>query len=283
MKKNLLLKDILNNMVGLFLFAIGIYVFTSKNQIAPGGVSGMATLINYLTGIPIGLTSFLINVPLLVLAFIFLGRSFVLRTLISVVILSFMLDIGVVWLPIYKENALLAAIFGGVCLGIGLSIVFMTESSTGGGDILGKLIQKRRPYLSIGKILLSIDFVVISLSAIVYKNIESAMYGLITMFITTKIVDAFLEACDKGKLLFIMCNESNEVAKGITQELKRGATFLDGRGAYSGENKDVLIVAVKKREVYKAKTLIKYIDPTAFIVATEAGEIVGEGFKSTII
>lgn len=283
MEKKLILKDIFNNTIGLFLFATGIYVFTSKNQIAPGGVSGIATLVNYLTGVPIGLTSLVINVPLLVLAFIFLGRNFVFRTLISVVILSFMLDIGVVWLPVYQENALLAAIFGGVCLGVGLSIVFMTESSTGGGDILGKLIQRRHPYLSIGKILLSIDFIVISMSAIVYKNIESAMYGLITMFITTKIVDAFLEACDKGKLLFIMSNQSDEVAKGITQELKRGATFLDGRGAYSGENKDVLIVAVKKREVYKAKTLIKYIDPSAFIVATEAGEIDGEGFKSRTI
>ncbi|GKX31200.1 membrane protein [Vallitalea longa] len=283
MKKKLILKDIFNNIIGLFLFATGIYVFTSKNQIAPGGVSGIATLINYLTDVPIGLTSLLINVPLIVLAFIFLGKKFVLRTLTSVMILSFMLDIGVVWLPVYRENALLASIFGGVCLGIGLSIVFISESSTGGGDILGKLIQKKHPYLSIGKILLAIDFVVISLSAFVYKNIESAMYGLITMFITSKIVDALIEACDKCKLLFIMSDKSDEIANGITEQLKRGATLIDGKGAYSGENKAVLLVAVKKREVYKAKELIRYIDPSVFIVAAEAGEIVGEGFKSTMI
>lgn len=283
MEKKEILKDILNDVAGLFLFASGIYVFTSKNQIAPGGVSGIATLVNYLTGIPIGLTSFFINVPLLVLAFIFIGKRFVVRTLTSVVILSFMLDIGVIWLPVYQENELLAAIFGGVCLGIGLSIVFMRESSTGGGDILGKLVQLKHPYLSIGKILLVMDCIVISMSAFVYKNIESAMYGMITMFITTKIVDAFLETCDRGELLFIMCSKSSEIAQEITHQLRRGATFLNGRGAYTGNSKEVLIVAVKKREVYKAKTLINYIDPNAFIVATEAGEILGEGFKSTII
>ncbi len=273
------LLDILADFLGSFLFAISIHMFTAPNQIAPGGVSGICIIINYLTGFPIGLASFLINIPLLILGFKFIGKKFTVRTLKSVVILSVMLDFMEPILPTYQGNMILASLFGGIMMGIGLAVIFMRDSTTGGTDILSRLIQQKLPHVQMGKILLSIDFVVLILSAITFKNLEAMLYGIIAIYANAKMVDAILYGWDTGKLLFIISPNNAQIAEQILKQLDRGATFLDGTGAFSGEKKDVLLCAVRKNQFYRVKSIVYSIDPDAFLIVTETGEVIGEGFK----
>lgn len=174
---------------GVILFAIGIHVFVAYNNIVPGGVTGIATIINYLIKIPIGVTSFFINVPLLMAGFLCLGKKTVARTILTVFELSFMIDVGVAWLPVYHGNILAASLMGGVCMGCGLSLILKSRTTTGGGDLLGKIVQKKHPNVSMGKILLTIDCSVISVSAIVYGQIKYALCGVLTMAVATLILD----------------------------------------------------------------------------------------------
>ncbi len=271
--------DCLYDFAGSLIYGVGIICFTAPNEVAPGGVSGIATLINFLTGLPIGAMNFAINVPLIIIGFIVLGRAFTAKTLKSVVIMSIVLDTIVARFPVYMGDALLASLFGGVCMGAGLAIVFMRGSTTGGTDILGKLIQLKKPHISIGRVLLFMDCLVLAAAAFVYNNIESSLFGLIAMFASAQVMDGILYGLDRGKLVYIVSSANLEIAKDIIASLNRSATILKGQGAYSGSQTDVIMVAVRKTEYYKLKKLVYERDHDAFIVVTEADQIVGEGWK----
>ncbi len=180
---------VITEITGVFVFSVGIHRFIAYNHIVPGGVTGLATLCNYLFGIPIGFITFLINFPLLFWGLKFLGKHTILRTIITVVELSFMLDIGVMWVPVYHGNLLLSSICGGLCMGLGLSMILISGTTTGGGDLLGKMIQRRRPNISMGKILFTIDALVISSSAFVFKEMKPAIFGIITMLVCAILLD----------------------------------------------------------------------------------------------
>ena len=168
--------DCLYDAVGSLIYGVGILCFTAPNQVAPGGVSGVATLINFVTGLPIGAMNFAINVPLVIIGFLILGKTFTAKTLKSVVIMSAVLDYVVIYFPTYTGNALLASLFGGVCMGAGLAVVFMRGSTTGGSDILGKLLQLKAPHIPIGRMMLILDCFVLAAAAIVYRNIEASLF-----------------------------------------------------------------------------------------------------------
>ncbi|MBR5485943.1 MAG: YitT family protein [Oscillospiraceae bacterium] len=271
--------DIGCDILGSLLFAISVNMFTAPNNIAPGGVTGIATLINYLTDAPIGTVSLLINVPLLIISYKALGKHLTLRTLKTIFIMTLMLDIVTVNIPPYQGDKLLACIFAGVLGGIGLGVVFMRGSTTGGADIINRILKKRFPHISIGKITLFFDSMVLISSAFVYHSMESALYALITIFVETRMVDSIIVGLDRGKVLYIISNKSAEIGKAITVEIGRGATLLSGTGVYSNQERQVLMCAVRNHQYPAVKKIAHRIDPYSFMVVTDAGEILGEGFR----
>ena len=271
--------DVLVDFVAAIVYGSGISLFTAPNHIAPGGVSGISTIIFHLTGFPIGVVSFVLNLPLLALAFKFLGFKFSIKTLKTVVITSVVIDYLLVYFPKYTGDPILAALFGGVLVGGGLALVFLRGSTTGGTDIVSRLIQLKHPYIQMGKILLLLDVVVLAVSAIAYKSIEAALYGMISIFVASRIIDSILYGQDNGKLLLIMSAKSGEIAQAILRRIERGVTLLESKGAYSGLEGEVIMCAVRRFEYIKCKNIIKEIDPAAFIIITDAGEILGEGFR----
>ena len=273
--------DVLFDVMGSIAYALGVHVFTAPNHIAPGGVVGVATLANYLSGerIPIGTASLVLNIPLILLAYRFLGARFANKTLKTLLISTLILDVAMKPLPVYTGNPILVALFGGVLIGAGLALVFMRGSTTGGGDIAARLLQMRYPYFSIGRAMLIIDFVVLLASAVVYQQLESAMYGLITIFATSRVLDSILYGLDAGRMVLVVSDHSEEIADGVIAMLDRSATLLHARGAYTKNDKFMMLSAVRKDEFHKLKDLVHRIDPGAFMIVAEAGEILGEGFK----
>ncbi|MBC8569445.1 YitT family protein [Zongyangia hominis] len=271
--------DICGDIIGTFLYAIAVHMFTAPNQIAPGGVTGLATLTNFLTGFPIGLISFLINVPLLLLGFKFIGRKFTLRTLLTVALSTVMIDVVVRDFPTFTGDMLMAALAGGVIMGIGLGIIFMRGSTTGGTDIVARLLQRKWPHMQMGRLMLIIDCVVLLIAAAVYRNMESALYGAVCIFASSLMIDGVLYGTDKGKMAMVVSDTPDQVSKAILDGLDRGVTLLEGEGAYTGDPKKIIMCAVRPNQFYKLKQIALEADPNAFIIALDTSEVFGEGFK----
>ena len=281
LKKPFLLKALLDFIFfvgGSILFAIGMQTFIAPNQIAPGGISAIAIVLNYLTNLPIGLWSFLLNVPLLLLGARFLGMAFTWKTLETVVIMSVLTD-AFSWLPVYQGDVLLAALFGGLLMGAGMALVFLRDSTTGGVDILSRLIQLRLPYLPMGKLLLLIDIVVICISALVFGKIVVVIYSLVAVAVSSYTIDSVMYGLDRGKLVHIFSAKNQGIAKRVIEELNRGCTLLNATGAYSGEPQQALLVAVRLQQYHRLKEIVHEEDPQAFLIVTDSSEVLGEGFK----
>jgi uncharacterized membrane-anchored protein YitT (DUF2179 family) len=237
------LKDIFAYVAGSVLLALSIDIFTAPNNIAPGGVSGASTVINYLTQWPIGSTSLILNVPIFIWAFVELSFEGVFRSLIATVLSSAAIDILVAFVQPYESNVLLAAIFGGVLQGIALGLVFMRSATTGGTDLIARLLGRHVRFMSVGRLMMIVDGVVVIVSAFVYNSIDNAMYAIITIFVSSKIIDTILYGTDigTGKVLFIISPKNEEIAQEILSSMERGATMLQSRGAYSGREGEVLL------------------------------------------
>ncbi len=270
------------DLAGAFLFSTGVHSFTSAHNIAPGGATGISIIINHLTGLPIGVLLFAINVPLLLLGWRFLGHKFTVRTLVSVAILTLFMDYISVLLPVYTGDTLLAALFGGVMMGAGLALVFMGGSTTGGTDIVSRLVQTKYPHLQMGRLVFLMDLVVILLATVVFGSIDSALYAIIAMFTSGVVIDAMLYGLDTGKLVMVFTCKSDELAKRIISDLHRGVTILSGKGGYSGAQRDMILCAVRNSQYFKLKRLANELDPRAFVIVTGASEIRGEGFKPIV-
>ncbi|MEG2073496.1 MAG: YitT family protein [Angelakisella sp.] len=275
-----LIVDIIYDIASALFFAVGLSCFSAPNEIAPGGVSGIAVLVQYLFGLQLGTVSLLINIPLLLLAWKLLGRDFTFRTLKTVAIQTVVLNYIAPYFPVYKGEYIIAALFGGVFIGVSLALVFMRGSTTGGADIVSRLVQRKLRHLPIGKLMLGFDLVVLLASMMVFGNIETGLYGLISIYATSRVVDGMLYGLDTGKVLLVISPKQKEIANIILDKLGRGVTFLDGHGAYSGEQKQVLMCAVRAAEYHSVEEIIRTLDPDAFVLTLEAGEIQGEGFRS---
>lgn len=274
------LKDIFFDITAAILYAVSVNMFTAPNQIAPGGVTGLATILNYMFKVPIGATTFCINIPLVVFGLLFLGRGFTLRTLKTVFIFSVCVDAIAPFITPYTKDHVLAALFGGLLMGAALGFVFMRGSTTGGTDILGRLLQIKLPNAPMGKLIMCTDGAILLFSAIVYRNIETALYGVITIFIEMKTIDMILYGFDTGKQVMVISEKNREIADRVMEELARGATFIKAYGAYSNDERDVLMSVVKRNQFGKFKMIVKEVDPNAFIIVSDAGEVIGSGFKS---
>lgn len=273
--------DILFFIVGSSIFSLGINMFAVPNNIACGGVTGISTIINhFFPSLPIGTIMLALNIPLFILAFVFLGRKLFIKSFIATIILSLTTDIFAKIIPSGTSDRLLAAIFYGVCSGVGLAIVFMRNATSGGTDIIVKLINKKYPHLSMGRMLLLVDSMIVLAAGIAYRNIESALYSAIVVFISGEVIDLILYGTGHGRVLFIVTSMPGEVSKAIMTQLHRGVTILPAKGAYTDSDKSMLVCAARAPEVSRINKIVRGVDEHAFTIISEAGEVLGEGFKS---
>lgn len=277
-----MIKFLLLNIIGSTLYGLGIHSFTAPQQIAPGGASGIGILINYVCNFPIGLFTFLFNIPLLIIAYRYVTKKFFWNALFSITLFSVITDYVVVWFPTYKGDPLLAALFGGVFMGMGLALVHIAESTTGGLTILGVILQKKFPQFEVGKLIFALNFLVVLVSGVVFKNIEAVLYAVIAIYASSKCMDGLVYGLNANKFVVIISNQNEEIKQSILDCTKKGVTILNGVGGYSEDNKQVIFCAVGKNDFVDVRKMIKAVDPNAFVIITEASEIIGNGFKSLI-
>lgn len=280
--------DYLIIILGCFVYAISVALFSSPNDIAPGGVVGISILINHLLPmLPVGVLSLVLNIPLFIWGGIEIGWKYLSRSLSATVISSLMIDAFELefvknLVKPYTGNPILVCIFGGILCGAGMSLIFNRGGSTGGTDIVSRIMHKRNPHVSLGKFMLVCDAVVVAAAVAIYGNIENALYAIVFIFASSKIVDVIVYgfARNNGKLLFIVTAHYDEVTELILKEIDRGVTLLNAQGGYNKDDKKVILCAVRPNQVHQTTVLVHSIDPSAFVIVTTAGTISGEGFES---
>lgn len=271
--------DALGFLVGSALYAIGVVVFINPNQLSSGGVTGISLIIHALLPIPVGTMVLVLNIPLFIIGFLKLGWRFIGKTAVCTVLMSVFLDVFDLFLPRYTGDRIIAALFGGVFMGAGLAFVLLRGATTGGTDIAAKLINGRWPYFSMGRVILVIDTIILVTAAIVHKNLETALYSVIAIFASSRVIDSLLYGSDRGKMIFIVTDHPKDVSDGIFAHVGRGVTAINATGAYTQAQRVMLLCAVRQNEAAGVRRAAMQADPNAFIVVTEAGEIVGHGFK----
>lgn len=247
-------------------------------KLTTGGFNGIGMLAYYIWGFPVGLVSIVLNLPLFFVSLKMLGIKYSIRTLVAMGITSLTLDVAANWSPL-TDDMLLAAIFGSAIIGLGIAICLKGGSTTGGTDLLAKLIQSRRKHLNMGEVILVIDAVIIAIASFTFESIEIALYSGISVFVMTKVIDFILDGGKYEKALFIITNKSEEISDYIMREIKRGVTKINATGEYSGEEKEILLCVANKREVPKIKEEIKLIDDKSFTIITTVTEAIGNGFS----
>ncbi|MFP3156106.1 YitT family protein [Lachnospiraceae bacterium ZAX-1] len=280
MKKSELATCILLNLAGACIYATAIHSFATPSRIAPGGASGIAILLNYMFGLPMGMVVFLFNVPLLVAILMqkLFPIWFVGKTLLSTLLLSLITDYLVVHLPAYQGNPLLSSIFGGALLGIGLALVHMGQSNTGGISLLGLMIQKKNPRFQVGAMVSALNICVVLLSGVVYRNLDSLLYAIVMVYISGIFMDQILENAAIKKLMIIIA-ESTDLVRQVILDTHIGVTILEGTGGYLGERQRVVLCVAAKKECEILQEKVKAEDEKALIIITEATRVSGKGFK----
>ena len=276
-----LFKDVCSDIIGSAIFAIGVTVFTTPNEIAPGGVTGIATMLHSMTGMQMGTLTFLINIPLVLLGLIIIGKRFTINTFRTLLILSVITNIFESFLPVYTENILMASIFGGAAIGIGIGIIFLRGSTTGGTDILGRVLLRYFQHIPLGKILLAIDFVIVSIAGIYYGTLDAALYALVSVYVTERAIDSVLYGFNETRIAYVVTEHPEEVAKRVMEETDRGVTYLHGEGGFQRDEKLVIMCAMPSRQFSKFKRTVLEVDHAAFIMVAPASNVIGEGFKET--
>lgn len=279
MKLNIF-RDYLIILIGAVTYALSVVIFTSPNNIAPGGLTGIATMLNYLFSLPIGTFILLMNVPLFVWGYLAFGRGFLTKTIAATVFFSLAIDLLTPFTPTYTGDTMLASLFGGMLNGTGLALIFSRGGSTGGTDIVATVIHRSRPHISVGAVILASDVIIILVSALVYKSIESALYAVIVIFVSTKLIDTIIYGTSRnnGKLMLIITSKHEEILHKLLTEVSRGVTVLDAQGGYSAESRKLLVCALRPQQVFRANAICKSLDSKAFVIITTANTINGAGF-----
>lgn len=276
-------KNLVCLLTGSFVYSLGTHCFVAPANIAPGGASGLALMVNYICGLPVGILTMLVNVPLLALAWVYLSRRFAVKTAVSCAVCSVILDLLVAPVfPAYQGDRLLCSLFGGILVGVGMALIFLAGSTTGGSDILGYILQKKKPHMSIGRALMIVDGIVLLISIAVFENVESGLFGLIALYAQTRVIDGILYGKDVGSMVTIVTEKPQKIAQGIILELERSATILKGKGAYSQSDTQVMLCTVQKSQFCRLKEIIREADPSAFVMVTETSSVFGEGFREIL-
>ena len=278
----LFLKNNLFWLLGCSIYAMAVNTFAVPNSIAQSGITGLAIMINKLIDAPVGVTNFVLNVPLLILAYLFIGKKFVAKTLWVTVILSVALDAFAIFMPAYRGDKILASLFCGLMTGLGLGIVIITGATSGGTDIIARLIHQHWQHISIGRVILAADAVIVALSAITFRSLESALYAVIVIYVSTKVIDGLIYGTGNGKMLMVITSKADEITKAITTRTPRGVSVVPVVGGYTGEQKSMLICVARRSEIGTINRIIKEIDSETFTIISEANEILGKGFNKTL-
>lgn len=276
------LVDLLFYIAGGMIYSVAVLLFLTENEISPGGLTGIATILNYLFSLPIGTVVFILNIPLLAAGFIKFGGVFIVKTAVATAVMSLTLDISGLFMPKMKIDPILAALFGGLLMGLGISLFMLRGATTGGTDIIAKLINRKFPHLTVGRLMLAADAAVVGLSALVYKNMESALYAVIAIYASSRVMDLILYGADRSKIIYVITDNAKELSDSIMSLINRGVTLLDVTGAYTGTKRQMLMCTVRRHEVAAVCRLATSCDKNAFIIVGEAGEVLGEGFKTNI-
>lgn len=270
---------IIVTIVGSAIFSLGFSFFLLPNDISPGGISGLALVVTELLGFgKVGSLSILINLPLFILGGMKIGRRFFVGSLIGMLLSSVLIDaFSLIGVPAVEP--LLGVLYGGTVCGLGLGMVFVTGTSTGGSDILIRLLKLRYRNVPIGQISIWFDAVVVVLTGIVFRDLTKALYTGVTVFVVGKVIDAVVYRFDYSKVALIITSEYDAIAEAIGTKLDRGATFLHGEGSYSHKKTKVVLAAVKKQQITELKELVMELDPNAFVIVQEAHQVLGDGFS----
>lgn len=269
---------ILRVIVGSAMFALGFDLFLEYHGLNAGGITGLSMIVVKLTGIgTVGLFTALINLPLFALGGIKIGKEFFVLSLFGMAASSGLIDLFNL-IPKPMLDPLISALYGGVVCGLGLGIVFSTGGSTGGSDIIVRLLKLRWQNVPIGVINMCFDGIVAVLTGVVYMDIQKALYSGIAIFVCGKIIDAVVYSFDYSKVALIISPHHEEIARVVAEKLDRGATYLHGEGSYTGDEKKVVLTAVKKQQITDLKRMVVEIDPDAFIIVQDAHQVLGDGF-----
>ena len=279
-------KETMLIVIGTSLLALATGMFYSPNHMIVGGFSGIGIILEAITeaqfgrGIPVSVTNLVLNIPLLIAAFRFMGKEFIFKTAFSTVLYSVVIAVCE-FLPQYTGDLMLAAIYGAIVSGAGLGFVLMARGSTGGVDLLASIIHRRVKYVALSKIIFAID-AVIMIGGLFVFGADKTMYGIISIFIASKCISTILEGMNFAKAAFIISDRSDEIAKVIMEKAERGVTALQGRGMYTGEAREVLLCVFAQKEIAVIKEIVSEIDKDAFILVTDVKEVLGLGFNELI-
>ena len=285
-------KDYIWIFFGCTLTALAINIFLVPYRIAPGGVTGIATVIYYAINkvIPVGVIMLLLNFPLFLSGYRYIGKRFFIRTLFATIVLSGIVDLGKPLTDMFVQKYLIVAetapgpdlllysIFGGGIMGIGLGLVFKFGATTGGTDLAARVVKHFAPAHTMGQIILVIDSIVVVIAAVVFKSFQLGLYAIAALFVSAKVVDAILEGINYAKALFIISDKSEDIAQRIMHDMDRGVTGLKGKGMYTGLDRQVLFCVVQRGQLPQIKRIVRSIDADAFLILTDAREVLGEGF-----
>ena len=262
--------------LGSALFAAGFQFFLYPNSIIVGGVSGIAMIINYLVGLPVGIMTIVLNIPLFIIAWKHFGGKFIISSLVGMLLSSVLVDVLAVIDYSPTDDMLLACLIGGAIKGLGLGLIYYAGATTGGTDIIAKFVRLRFPYINFGTIVLLTDAVIIIAFAAIFDRVEAAMYAVIAMFVVSKVIDLVLYGIDNSSVCYIISENSEQLVKDITDKLHRGVTILEG--ASSHKDKQVLLCVIKRTQIADIRKIIRNIDENAFFIVSDAKNVFGKGF-----
>ena len=272
-------KELFVDVVGGLLLAFAVYNFASNAGFPVAGISGVALILYHLFGLPMGAVTLLLNIPIVIICFKFLGKEFFIRSIKTMIISSFLLDYVAPLFPVYEGDRLLAAICTGVLQGLGFGMIYSMNTSTGGMDFVIMTIRKLKPYMSIGKITLITDILVVGLGGLLIGEFEGIIYGFILTYLVSMVIDKYMYGLDAGKVTFVVTEHGMEVAEKISELTERGSTLLKATGSFTNQEKEVVMCACNNKQMHLVQEAVKKVDREAFLITMESNEVRGEGFK----
>ena len=272
--------DLVYTVVGTALVGFALSMFTVPNDIAPGGVSGLATALAYITPIRVSAWTLMMNIPLMIAAWRKLGPRAIFYTLIATLLLSFFIEIGERFLPKYSSDTLVASLMGGVVSGLGMGMLFIRGISTGGTDLLALILKKLLPNLPTGTLLMFVDATVVVIATLIFRDFDVAIYSAITIYVCSKVIDTLTQGVDYAKVIYTVSSHGEEIARALNENTDRGSTLIPAFGGYTGESKQIVMTVTRRSVVAQTLRLIRQTDPKSFSFVMDSTEVHGEGFRA---
>lgn len=287
MSSDIKLKNVFMIILGGAVMGFALSFFLVPAKIAAGGVSGVATVLHYLFGLPVGIMVFVINIPIFIMGFVEFKGRFLMASVLGTLALSastwiFELEFFRRFLPV-SEDIFLCSVLGGAIYGLGLGLTIRAGGTTGGTDIVSLVLKKKFPGLSVGQLIIAIDGIIIAAAGIAFKSFETVLYSAVLLFVSSYVLDTILAGVDFAKIVYIISDKNSEISKAIAEKIHRGSTGLSGYSYYSGKDRNVLMCVMRKFQLPAIKSIVTEIDPTAFVIVSDAKEVIGEGFRYDLI